>query len=545
MRVRVRSSAVSSIIEMHWDHEADLVIVGGGSAGCVLAHRLSASGRHRVLLIEAGPRDRHPMIHIPAGFLSLIEHPALSWRYRSAPQPHMGSRVINYPQGRMLGGTGSMNGMLYVRSARAEHARWVAAGCEGWSFDEALPLYEQMENAGGNAPSNPMPVNDFMETHPLSQAFLDACAEHGMPVRKSLNGAEREGAAPFQQNREGRFRAGPAQTYLRATAKRPNLQQITGALAERVLFDGTRAVGVQVKQAGRTLRIRSHVEVLVACGSIRSPHLLQLSGIGPASLLQHLGVDVVCDAPSVGENLRDHYSVRITQRVSGQTTFNERTHGVALVKELSRYAAGQGLLTCGASTAAAFARSRNDLDAPDLQLSFAPASFEPGTYSLEREPGMTLSIFQSYPQSKGSVRAASTDAQAMPVISPRYLMEEEDQMAIVAGLKLGRKIFSMPSLSRHIARETLPGNEVVTDDALLDYAFERGVSGYHLVGTCRMGGDAASVVDPRLRVRGVQGLRVIDASILPSCTSGNSNAPTLMVAEKGARMVLNDLGVTA
>ncbi|GAB5096669.1 MULTISPECIES: GMC family oxidoreductase N-terminal domain-containing protein [unclassified Caballeronia] len=525
-----------------WDREADFVIVGGGSAGCVLANRLSASGAHRVLLIEAGPRDRHPMIHIPAGFLSLIEHPVLSWRYRSAPQPHMDSRVIAYPQGRMLGGTGSMNGMLYVRSARAEHARWVDEGCAGWSFDDILPIYEQMENAGGASPANVLPVNDFMETHPLSQAFLDACGQTGMTVRASHNGVEREGAAPFQQNRAGRFRAGPAQTYLRGIGKRANFGSMTDTLAERILFDGTRAVGVQVSQAGRTIKVRARVEVIVACGAIRSPHLLQLSGIGPGSLMQKLGVNVVHENDNVGENLRDHYSVRVTQRVRGQSTFNERTHGVALFKELSRYVAGKGLLTCGASTCAAFARSSAEANAPDLQLSFAPASFEPGTYALEREPGMTLAIYQSYPHSKGSVHAASTDAHAAPVISPRYLTDARDQAAVVAGLKLGRKIFSMTALARYIEHETLPGDNVIADDALLDYALARGVSGYHLVGTCRMGGGEDSVVDPRLRVRGVQGLRVIDASVLPGCTSGNSNAPTIMVAEKGARMLMEDVG---
>jgi len=528
------------------DEEVDYCIVGAGVAGCVVANRLTEDANTSVALLEAGPRDWHPWIHIPATCLWLQSDARFNWLYESEPVPESGGRRFRISQGRVLGGSGSINGMLHVRGQAADFDSWAQSGCRGWSHDEVLPFFAKAESydGAGDAPlrgrDGPLAVSDFLAVHPLTQAFLDAAQESGVQVNADMNGSSREGAALYQQNRRGRFRANAGQTYLRAARRRPNLRLLTEAPVTRILFEGRRAVGIAYRRDGMERIIRARREVILSGGAMRSPHLLQLSGIGDASWLRACGIAPLLGLPGVGRNLRDHYQIRVGHRVGGIVTLNERTRGLAVVKEALAYAfLGRGMLTMGAGTAALFHRSREGLAAPDSQLVFAPGSFAaPGV--LEREPGMTIGGWPSRPESHGTVRLRTAEPLEPPAIAPGYLSAQEDRRVIVSCLRMIRRLFAAPSLARWSRHETFPGDAVHSDDELLDFARQRGSAGLHFTGTCRMGSDPGAVVDPRLRLRGVEGLRVVDASIMPNCTVGNTNATVVMVAEKGAARIRED-----
>jgi len=527
---------------------ADYVIVGAGSAGCVLANRLSEDGA-RVVLIEAGPRDTSPLIHIPAGALKLHRHPVMNWNFFAEPEDGTGNRALHWPRGKVLGGSSSINGMLYVRGNARDYDRWAQMGCTGWSYDDVLPYFRKSESFEPGADDyhggdGPMAVEHYRTVLPLTDRFVAAAIDTGFKLNPDYNGVTQEGVSYSQNSRRKRFRASTARAFLAPAKNRPNLRVVTNALAQRLTFAGQRCTGIIVDHGGRSLAISAAREVILSAGAVGSPHLLQISGIGAPDHLRAIGVDVVHASRDVGANLSDHYSAMVVHRIQGITSVNTLARGLPLAGEALKYVfTGRGALTFGVTTAIVFTRSREGLESPDLQLSFTPMSRDPITHGfdkLEPDPGASIAVCVVQPESRGTILAKSSDPKEYPAIRPNYFSAQNDTDVMIAGLKLARKIFASPQWAQHSVKELRPGPNRNTDAELADYAKTGGASVFHPVGTCRMGGDDASVVDPRLRVRGITGLRVIDASVMPMVTTGNTNAPTIMIAEKGAAMILED-----
>ncbi|HEV2334049.1 MAG TPA: GMC family oxidoreductase N-terminal domain-containing protein [Stellaceae bacterium] len=527
--------------------QADYVIVGAGSAGCVLANRLTEDPAVRVVLIEAGGRDWNPLIHIPVGFMKLLDHPTLTWNYKAESDPGTAGRAIPYPRGRVLGGSSSINGLIYIRGQPEDFDHWGQLGNRGWSWDDVLPYFKMAENWQGDA-AEIHGTGGFLTTSPMSerpavcQAIIEAAGELGVEYRADVNNLP-PGAGDSigwcQQTRGGRRRASAAQTYLKPASKRPNLEIVTNALVHRISFDGTRAIGIVYSRAGRVEIADATREVILAAGAVGSPHILQLSGVGAPEHLTRAGIPVRHALPGVGQNFQDHYIARMSCEVKGIETLNERGRGLSFANELWRYvSAGEGMLTYSASLCAASVKVLEESATPDVQCVFAPASYKPGLIrKLDSVPGITGGPWQMRPLSRGYVLARSPDPQVQPAINPRYLAEDTDRRAMIGGLRFLRRLFAAPALAKYVVAEKLPGPGVESDDELLDYARANGSTVYHASCSCKMGSDETAVVDDELRVRGLEGLRVVDASVMPAVTSTNTNAPTIMIAEKGAAMI--------
>jgi choline dehydrogenase len=525
----------------------DFIIVGAGSAGCVLANRLTASGRHRVMLLEAGPSNLHPWLHIPLGFGRLFDDSRYNWCYATEPQAECHNREVIAPRGKVLGGSSSINGLIYIRGQAEDFNYWRQLGNAGWSFDDVLPYFRKAEDNERRADEfhgadGPLSVSDLRDRHPLAEAYVEAAVQCGYPRNDDFNGAAQEGAGYYQTTMRNGVRSSTAGGYLKWAQRRANLKVVSNALATRILFDGRRATGIEYLVGNRKSSARANVEVIVASGAFNSPQLLQLSGVGPASLLRSHGISVIGDVPGVGDDLNDHFSGRIILRCKEPITLNDavRNWSGKLSHGLHYVLTRRGYLAIPAVSAACFLRALPSSGTPDSQCSIS--LFSAGTIGGELHPfpGVTGNCVLLRPESRGYVRIKSADPRQAPAIHPNYLATQKDRETIVAGVAAMRRIFQAPAMACHIAEEIEPGKQCDSDDGLLDFIRRRGSTTYHPVGTCRMGQDQNAVVDERLRVRGFAGLRVIDASIMPAVVSGNTNAATIMIGEKGADMILED-----
>ena len=526
----------------------DYVIVGGGSAGSVLASRLSEDQRSTVLLLEAGAAS-HPFTALPVSFGLFIDHPGVNWRYRSEPEPGTANRRIPVPRGKLLGGSSSINGLVFVRGQPLDFDSWAQRGNRGWSYADVLPIFRRMENweggeSGLRGAGGPLHVSEVPDQNPVYDALFAAAREIGVPVNPDYNGASQEGVCKTQTTIRNGQRMSAARCYLSPAKRRPNLRIVTGAMVQKVLLEGKRCVGVAYRHRGVDVEVRAAKEVVLSAGGIASPQVLELSGIGRPDVLTTQGVAVAHRLDGVGENLRDHINARIQWRMARpECSYNTRMRGLGKVREALRYAVGRGgFLSLPSAPLIAFLKTRPEMDEPDVQFHLVPYTIKSAARrELHEEPGLTTACYQLRPESLGSVHIASPDPSVQPSIRFNFLSDPIDQRTMIDGFRLMRCLAQAKALDGLRGGERSPGAEVGSDDEILSWIRENAETAYHPVGTCRMGPEGGlTVVDDRLRVHGLSGLRVADASIMPTMISGNTNAASIMIGEKAAAMIRED-----
>ena len=531
----------------------DYIIVGAGSSGCVLANRLSADGKNSVCLLEAGPPDWNPFIHIPAGFIKTLINPNVNWLFKSEPSWGTDGRVIDIPRGKTLGGSSSINGMVFNRGQNLDFDTWAQKGNRGWSYSDLLPYFKKYEKRYGEydetyrGNKGELPITDLEYRDPLCEAFIKGAIEYGIPLNKDYNGELQEGVSYVQRNTRGRFRVSAAKAFLNPAKSRSNLQIITNAFVTKINFKNKTAIGVEYFKGGRRgkkVNLLANKEVILSSGVIKSPHILHMSGVGPAEDLQKLGIDVIHDLKGVGMNLRDHFAPRLTARAKNIETINEKSRGIKLLKEIGKYVIGkQSIVNLSPTLVYCFWHSNEEIRNHDLQMTFTPASYKEGVQStLDTEPGFTVTAWQQRPESLGWVKSKNNDPFDSPIIQPNYLDADEDKRVVVAGLKLSRRLMHSKALSNYFDYEVYPGIEKQSDEELLQVARERGTTTYHQMGTCRMGpkSDPTAVVDNNLKIYGLENIRVIDASIMPTMLSANLHSGATLIGEKGSDLVLGN-----
>ena len=526
----------------------DYIVVGAGSAGAVVANRLSADPRNKVLLLEAGPSS-HPWSRIPIGYARLLTNPTANWLYTSEPEASTNGRKLPVPRGKLLGGSSAINGMAFVRGQAQDFDTWAQMGNHGWSFDDVLPFFKRMETYTGDADDTfrgregPLPVTNPEPNTPLYAALIQAAAQVGIKHNRDYNGATQDGIAMSQATIASGRRMSTARCYLDPIRKRPNLHIATAALTHAITLEGKRCTGVRYAINGVVHQAQAAREVIISAGSINSPQLLELSGIGQPERLQDLGIAVRHALPGVGENLRDHYAPRTRWAVGAKgITYNDTGRGLGLVWQALRYGlTGSGMLAMVGAPIRAFVRSRDGLQAPDLLLGWVPMLTEPGRKGprIARQSGLTCYAHPMRPESKGHIHIASSDPGQPPQINFNFLSSPIDAELTVRAVRIARAVMTAPALQPLHVTEIAPGPPRTTDSEILDWVKQAAETTYHPVGTCKMGTDPMAVVDPRLRVHGIDGLRVADASIMPTLTSGNTNAPSIMIGEKAAAMILS------